>query len=343
MTENFSEIRFGEPGYSTKLGQALTQIGFTRHNRELKAATLRQVGTMGLNRTNLQNAEEHRFNLIGKLALLLEAGALLEDRLIERFKNDTQSLSEASSHIQPVEVRDRVRPTPRNPARETADAVIDAVATGTSAEDIGELLDEAALGLQEYGTVHSLVERELNDFEGQDPDTREMLESMGERARELKGNFREALSIVKMFQENKKAERKASRKRVGYDAKKAVKTAKNTKHRKVDTHYKIVSIPADEIVGAKALLVFNIKTRRIGLYRAPEGQTLSIKGTTIQNFDPETSISRILRNTERDLPAFRQANRFRRAEVLFENLKGVTHKMKGRINGDTVLLRAYKD
>lgn len=342
MTQTFENVRADAEDFESQLSRTLTQIGETYSTKDLKASAIRQAATQGVDPVSLEKVAEYRFVLPGKIAILLEGGAVLSDRLLSRFAAKVTELADEGYQVKKVEEAPRVRIVPDDPVAITADIAIDNAIRGDSGEELAELLDQSGLTLQGYGGVLDRINTELSDYEARDEQAQEMVELMGDRAQATMTALRELKTIVQMFQENKKAERRGTRKRTGYDAKKAVKTAKNANYRKVDTRYKIVSIPADEIVGAKALLVFNTKNRRIGLYRAPEGETLGIKGTTIQNFDTEQSISRIIRDTDRDLPRFRQANRLRRAEVLFEDLKGVTHKMTGRINADTVLLRAYK-
>jgi hypothetical protein len=172
-----------------------------------------------------------------------------------------------------------------------------------------------------------------------------MREIAGEtRSNIIKSAYRLIIKIIGMVGENIKAERASSKKAKTFKEVRIEKKVKGIKTKKIDTEFNIVSLPADEIIGSKVLLTFNTKTRRLGYFVAKEGMTLSVKGSSIIDFDEEKSMSKILRNTDRDLAPFRAAKNERRIEVLItDTIKGVRHAVTGRLNSDTTILKAFKD
>ena len=135
------------------------------------------------------------------------------------------------------------------------------------------------------------------------------------------------------------AESKASRKTRSPKPKSAEKLVAKMKFCKSDEKYKVASINPADIIGCNELWVFNTKTRKIGKYIANEHDTLQVKGTTIQFFNENESVAKTLRKPEQQLAEFNKSGKVQLRKFL-SNIKGVETKLNGRINNDTVLLKA---
>lgn len=103
---------------------------------------------------------------------------------------------------------------------------------------------------------------------------------------------------------------------------------------------KLVSIDPTGIVGAHSVWIYNTKYRKIGVYIAAPNQTLTVKGTTILNFNEELSLQKTLRKPEMQLNEFTNANKVTLRKFL-ENINGKAATMNGRLNEDTVILKAF--
>ena len=110
------------------------------------------------------------------------------------------------------------------------------------------------------------------------------------------------------------------------------------KYLKQDDKLKIVSINPQDIIGAKELWVFNVKTRKLGKYVTTEFSEFNVKGTTITGFNENTSVQKTLRKPEEQLKEFKAAGKVVLRKFL-EDIKAVDIKLNGRINEDTVLLK----
>ena len=135
------------------------------------------------------------------------------------------------------------------------------------------------------------------------------------------------------------AESKATRKTRSPKPKSAEKLVAKMKYCKSNEKYKVASINPADIIGCNELWVFNIKTRKIGKYISEEHQTLQVKGTTIQFFNENESIAKTLRKPEQQLAEFNKSGKVQLRKFLL-NIKGVETKLNGRINNDTVILKA---
>lgn len=100
------------------------------------------------------------------------------------------------------------------------------------------------------------------------------------------------------------------------------------------------SVSPTSIVGADELYCFNTKTRKIQVYKALDGMTLTVKGTTIMNYDMEKSAQKTVRKPETLSTISEKGKR-----VYANFMKALTAKPvvpNGRVNADTVLLATFK-
>lgn len=142
------------------------------------------------------------------------------------------------------------------------------------------------------------------------------------------------LAAVGQYRGVKKATKKARIKKAPSKEKLIAKL----KYAKTDTTLKIVSINPADILGASELWVYNTKTRKLGKYVAGAYQTLSVKGTTIINFDEQKSTSKTLRKPEEKLKEFAKAGKVQLRKFL-DDIRATETLLTGRINADIVLLK----
>lgn len=124
-------------------------------------------------------------------------------------------------------------------------------------------------------------------------------------------------------------------------AKSVDKIIEKLQYKKEDNEYKVASINPSDIIGATQLWVFNTKTRKLGCYNATDVDGLNVKGTTLINFNEETSVQKTIRKPEVVLPATLKAGKVALRKVL-PDINAVEQGLTGRINSDTILLRVIK-
>ena len=103
----------------------------------------------------------------------------------------------------------------------------------------------------------------------------------------------------------------------------------------------LTSIKTTDIIGSMQLWVYNIKTRKLGVYHADDAGGFSVKGSSITNFTEVKSIQKKLRKPEVILPEVASGGKVFLRNVI-EGVRAVESKLSGRINGDTILLRVIK-
>ena len=111
--------------------------------------------------------------------------------------------------------------------------------------------------------------------------------------------------------------------------------------------FQIVSINPQDIIYASELWVFNVKTRKLGRYIAQnidpmhqgrEGSGLSVKGTTITGFNEE-KVYKNFKKTWRKIKEFSACGP-RKVTTFLDDINAVDIKLNGRINPETILLKA---
>jgi hypothetical protein len=142
------------------------------------------------------------------------------------------------------------------------------------------------------------------------------------------------LAAVEQYRGVKKSLKKARVKK----APSKEKVISKLKYCKTDAVLKLVSINPADIVGASELWIYNTKSRKLGKYVAAAYQTLTVKGTSLINFDTDKSVCKTLRKPEEKLKEFAKAGKIQLRKFL-DDIKATESKMNGRMNADIVLLK----
>ena len=146
------------------------------------------------------------------------------------------------------------------------------------------------------------------------------------------------------------AESKANRKPRKVNAKSPEKVVEKLKYKISDDKYSISSIQPHKFIGANCLVVFNSKTRKLGIYYTSvedplgtgrDGSGLHLKGQTLQRFNEKTSVSYTLRKPIEQLKEVKDLNTRKKFENWMEKITTTPIKMNGRINPETLLLAVY--
>lgn len=133
---------------------------------------------------------------------------------------------------------------------------------------------------------------------------------------------------------NKNAARKPRKKKpVSFE-----KKVKNLRFKKDDIDNKLVSIDPVKILGAEKLWIYNVKTRRLGVYVAADGSGLGVKGSSIENYKYSESICKTLRKPKDVLSRVLEGGKVVLRKVMGE-INSKPSELNGRINKDTILLR----
>ncbi len=95
------------------------------------------------------------------------------------------------------------------------------------------------------------------------------------------------------------------------------------------------------MVGASQVWVYNSKYKKLAVYRTDSALGIQVKGTTLQNYDPELCEQKVVRRPEAFLPIVLQATKIQLRKIM-ENLTTKGSDVNGRINEECIILRAIK-
>lgn len=103
----------------------------------------------------------------------------------------------------------------------------------------------------------------------------------------------------------------------------------------------IVSVPPAGIIGAQTAVVYNVKTRKLGVYISKSYEGLNVKGTSLIDFS-DKSFQKTLRKPAEQIKEFKEQNTAKRVETWFGKIKSVETKLNGRMSADIVILKVFK-
>jgi len=229
-----------------------------------------------------------------------------------------------------------------------------------TSEIIGELeghYDDATLSAKstfkpyDYLVANNVIQSQLGKYEAVYNARKQELEAaLAKKDADLKEGYRHykaadfkrmitwidnLIAAIEQYRGVKKATKKARVKK----APSKEKVIARLKYAKTHTELKIVSINPAEIVGAQELWIYNTKYRKLGKYVAESYKTLSVKGTTIINFDESKSVCKTLRKPEEQLKEFAKAGKVQLRKFL-DDIKATESRLNGRMNSEIVLLKA---
>lgn len=120
--------------------------------------------------------------------------------------------------------------------------------------------------------------------------------------------------------------------------KSASKLASKVKYLRSDPKLGVQSISADQIIGARAVLYYNVKTRNV--HYVVSQTKLSISRSSIQDFDPELSFRKKLRKPKQQIEQLTSSTRLFAVKTL-NSIKAKNAETTGRINDSTLILKVF--
>lgn len=172
-----------------------------------------------------------------------------------------------------------------------------------------------------------------NVYESDDADLKEGYSNIN--VRKMLSYLRKIHESIQTYFNIKQSQRKPRK----LKQKSPVLIAKNVKYMKEFPELMLKSIHPSEIVGAEQVWIYNTRYKKVSVYRSDHG--LSIKGTTIQNFDDKNSEQRILRKPMEVITSIMDAGKVTLRKIL-NDLTTKKQDATGRINEDCIILRVIK-
>jgi len=268
-------------------------------------------------------------------------------KIIEEGKHDEVEPEEGTVEVKPAVAQPSIQERVREAAMNMSEEIEDAIESFQTDPDAFDPKAFKLLNLLRGRQVKAAHARIIKSFYSRNYD--ELVEAATTKDEQLKEGYShlskanlkkitlfysEILSACDMLAQEAKINKKPRAKKPTDKAKVVAKM----KYLKQDDKLKLVSINPQDIIGAKELWVFNVKTRKLGKYVTTEFSELNVKGTTITGYDEFKSVAKTLRKPEEQLKEFKAAGKVVLRKFL-EDIKAVDIKLNGRINEDTILLK----
>lgn len=179
-----------------------------------------------------------------------------------------------------------------------------------------------------------LVAELAEAVEGKDPQLKEAYAFMGKvKLRK----FHAFVEQIIMDCQQQVVSAKTQRKPRARKEKPAAVLVSKLKYMKEHTESKLKSDDPKNIVGASQVWLYDVDRRKLSCYNAVKGQTLTVKGTAIMNWDVATSSAKTLRKPELVINNLAK----RTINSSYEAVSTKAQAVNGRTNDNTVILKAF--
>jgi hypothetical protein len=124
-------------------------------------------------------------------------------------------------------------------------------------------------------------------------------------------------------------------------AKPADKVVAKLKYKHSDAKLGIVSADPNKLVGSQQVWLYSVKYRKLAVYHPLPNKFMTVKGTSMADWDPETSVQKTLRWPEEQLKAFMDAGGKRDSKKYFDSIRSTEVTLRGRLDENWLILKVF--
>lgn len=303
--------------------------------KEKKKFALQVAKDMKMDIAKLSTVSEDYFMTVGGVSKLILNEELIPESLIDTVKEKFIYLAEHHSKVEEVKVA-RIVPRTASVKKDNPkltkfldllDTQIDNILLNKKQKPMKEDIVSLAMGMNksEKTEMRDYINRHMVELED-----KAFFKKYYERPNTDRYN------MLTIFQTFNAVLNVISKKRDVSPTKQVAKI----RFLKESTEYGFKSIIPEKLIGKQKLIVFNTKTRRVGIYYSSASSGFTFKGATLQSFDKERSVMKTDRKPkENTMRLLQLANKA--GEKIFKDIKSIEQKMNGRINKDIILLKVF--
>ena len=342
---NFVSIDGSKDDYTAKLVSALNWINFEKDKKDARHYIEQYAKKQGISITGVTDSDI--IPTMGWIAHMCNKGASLREEHIDKLNVYLAQLNRAK----------KVVVTPATPKISIQEATQNKINTylgeleGVFDEmfknpkhvfSLLEDLKKNQMPVHVSQNIEVWTKRKLREllfaYEGKDKDLVEGYSNI--KKKDLLSFIKKLATFVEdaeKYSSYKKANRKPRERKV----KPPTQQVKLLKYKAKDDDLKVTSVTPASIVGAQQVWLFNTKTRKLSVYRTDSALGIQVKGTTLQNYDPEASEQKTLRKPAEQLKELLSAGKIQLRKFM-DNIKAVQSQVNGRLNADTLIVRTIK-
>lgn len=347
-----SEPIVTEENYGVDILRALNHYNSVEDSKVLRKWLIAYLKKHDKNNVEaVERAADHEIQQVAVIARLLEREQFVGEKELAFYKKRLHELAtkykvtvsktviKTTAPTNVVSIEDRIIGAARKHAAEF-DNEIDTYVKQKSSDFSAKtyLLKNAISGAvaKRIGEFYKPLQRELTEAVGGDCD--QLNEGYSNFSKSQLKKFLAFIEQIILDCQQQVADSKVLKPRVKKEKPAGVLVSKMKYLIKSDEFGLKSCNPAD-IIGSTELWVFNTKYRRLTVYRANNGETLSVRGTTVTNFDLSKSETKTLR---KPVEFFATAGVTKRPlTAAFNAIKTKSATPNGRINEETIILKAF--
>lgn len=343
----------GKSEQSVLIG-AFNWYNYNCSKKEAKEFVLDYLKFVGRSKNEIlaiRSVSESKINLqFGWLARMLCLGFVPSDKtkqfvaskykeLLTVANNDLKTTKVVTEDAPKVNIQDRIREKASEEAGEVEGLIDDFVLGGC----------KNPMDMESYFRSRNLssvvMTKICNTFIERAKEIEEVLTSDDPQLKEGYSNFtKPELRRFKEFLDsivvaaNSRASVKPTRKKRKVKEKPATVLVAKMNYAKDFAELGLVSVAPEKVIGALQVWTYNTKTKLLGVYNADNAKGLSVKGSTLQNFNEQTSIGKRLRKPAATIKELMEAGKVKIKKIL-PDLSTKESNLTGRMNSDTIILR----
>lgn len=150
--------------------------------------------------------------------------------------------------------------------------------------------------------------------------------------------FKELLDMIVAETNRMVTDNKPIRKKRRVKEKPASVLVSKMKYLKEFVELNLKSVSPEKIIGASQVWTYNTKTKLLAVYNADNAKGITVKGSTLQNYNDQSSIGKRLRKPEVVLKDLLDAGKVKLKRIL-PDLTTKESSLTGRMNDDTIIVR----
>jgi hypothetical protein len=303
---------------------------------------------VGKKSTEFDALDDSDFRTVGTLIRMKQREQPLSDKHLKFIEDTVITLREKAQALKTKDKEEK----PQKVKASIQDRIVEAA--NTHIAEINGMIDEFVMNDTDIDVRGYLLSNEVSPqvsklipaaFEKTISEVEEAVKGKDEQLVEGYSNFKKSklkkfliqLKAIESACQQQVVSAKAARKPRARKEKPASVLAAKVKYMKDFAELKLTSEKPEKIIGASEVWIYNTKYKKLQAYRSTA--TLSIKGTTILNYDVATSGAKTIRKPEL-ITGYVNMNK-RALAVEFKNLKTKEAAVNGRINEDCIILKIF--
>jgi hypothetical protein len=339
--------------YSRSVIDALNYYNVNHDNREKKKWFVSHFRDGKMKIDFSLDIPDGNFKIIGTLCRMLDNGNDLSAQDMTRLEHEFDKIKETSAQAKKQEaleakplvkvsnIQEKMDQKAAEFLGEFAGLIDEFVTTGTAPS-----VDKLIASMKITGPVAKKVQSRLAVVERNMEEIRAAIagkdkEVAAAYAHITKPNLKKLLALYEsLISGLGQAKVVAVRKARVVKEKPPVQVAKYVKFNPEDTTLGLKSIAPALMIGASEIWLFNPKYKKMIVYQAVVGTSMTVKGTTLVNFDIEKSTMKTVKKP--DTVAKLNGMGTRAFHKFYKETKAAEGKCNGRINKDCIILAAFK-